>query len=427
MKIMLTSMALLMTQMAFQSHAIASTPEISNISSSQRSGTKLVDIYYDLASTQNCLTVSVQVSSNGVDYDIPAVNFSGDGYGMWVTPGTGKHIVWHAGLDWSGNVSDSVWFKITADESANTNMEYLVIDLSEGFLADDYPVSFLGGVPPGGWTEEYKTTKLVMRRVPAGSFLMGSVEWELGRSDIDVYESQHLVSLTKDFYVGVFEVSQKQWERVIGNWPSFFHNPAYRDSRPVDYVSYYDIREDPNNIAMSSNWPATAHVHSNSFMGKLRAKTGLGTLDLPTEAQWEYACRAGYNTSLNNGSNITSTTECNVLNGLGRNRYNSGATGEISQSCATNFGTAALGSYIYGGNQWGLFDMHGNMDEWCLDYFGMYSGAETDPKGPTSSAGGRVIRGGGVSAPASACRSASRYGFDPDRRGPGFRLFMTKP
>ncbi len=135
---------------------------------------------------------------------------------------------------------------VSADGSAGT---YLVIDLSGGPSASSYPVSYLSEIPAGGWTDEYRTTKLVMRRIPAGTFTMGSPSGELGR--IDLREAQRQITLAKDYYIGDFQGTQKQWERVMGTWPSYFNNTAYRDSRPVEQVSYYDIRENPNNSAIS--------------------------------------------------------------------------------------------------------------------------------------------------------------------------------
>jgi formylglycine-generating enzyme required for sulfatase activity len=300
--------------------------------------------------------------------------------------------------------------------------DYLVVDLSGGPSAESYPVTYLDDVPGGGWTDEYKTAKLVLRRIPATAtdFTMGSPTDELGRFS---GETQHQVTLTSDFYLGVFEVTQRQWELVTGDKPSYFNNATYYESRPVEQVSYYDVRENPDNSAISPNWPASTQVHADSFMGKLRAKTGLSGFDLPTESQWEYACRAGTATALNSGYDLTSTSQDYRMDQVGRNFYN--GDWNSSQGCEPSAGTATAGSYLP--NAWGLYDMHGNVWEWCLDWYGTYPGIVTDPKG-ASSGSHRVIRGGSWINNANSCRSADRDD-DPDGRSIsiGFRACCAPP
>ena len=280
-------------------------------------------------------------------------------------------------------------------EPAQSEGDYMVIDLSAGPSASSYPVSYLSAVPSGGWADEYKTTKLVLRRVPAGTFTMGSPTGELGRYS---GETQHQVTLTQGFYFGVFEVTQKQWERVMGTWPSYFYNASYRDSRPVEELSYDMIR----GSSAGAGWPANNSVDASSFMGRLRTRTGR-VFDLPTESQWEYACRAGTTTALNSGKNLTSTSSCPNMSEVGRYWYNGGSG--YSASGTTAVGTAKAGSYL--ANAWGLYDMHGNVWEWCLDWYGTYPGTVTDPRG-ASTGSYRVGRGGGWSNYARYCRSADR-------------------
>ena len=195
---------------------------ISNLVVAQRPGTKLVDITYDVSSIAY---VTLIVSNAGVM--VSAVNLTGD-VGL-VGPGPGKSIVWDMAADWNRNLA-VLSFALTAQLPA-----YLVVNISGGATATNYPVSYLDAVPSGGWTDGYKTTKLVLRRISAGTFTMGSPSGELGR--IDSNESQHIVTLAKDYYIGVFEVTQKQWERVMGDWPSYFTNATYREFRPVEQVS----------------------------------------------------------------------------------------------------------------------------------------------------------------------------------------------
>ena len=376
---------------------LAGDPVVSNVRAQQRGGgSKLVDIYYDVADSDgDRLTVGVALTAGGTA--IPATSLGG-AVGSGVAPGSGKQIVWDAGADWAGQFSENVRVSVTADDGRTGSGQYMVIDLSGGPSASSYPVSYLSAVPSGGWSDTYKTTKLVMRRIPKGSFTMGSPSGELGRySD----ETQHPVTLTKDFYIGVFEVTQAQYTQVMGSNPSQFEG----STRPVECVSYYMIR----GSGAGAGWPASSAVDADSFLGRLRARTGLD-FDLPTEAQWEYACRAGTTTEYCNGD-----TE-NDLKQVGR--YD-GNGGESSQH-------AVVGSYQP--NAWGLYDMHGNVWEWCLDrYDSLDADSATDPVGAASGRH-RVSRGGSWSSSAQNCRSASRNNYDPsysDDNILGFRLVAS--
>lgn len=313
----------------------------------------------------------------------------------------------------------AVWHYTNVPAGPGTH--YLVVDLSGGSSATNYPVSYLAKAPPGGWTEEHKTTKLVLRRIPATTpdFTMGSPRGELGR---DKDETQHTVTLTEDFYIGVFEVTQRQWELVMGSRSNWFTNVKYYQTRPVEKVSYYAIRENPNNSAISPHWPQSSQVHEDSFMGKLRAKTGLSGFDLPTEAQWEYACRGGtaLNSTWNSRFNLRGTGQDANMDEVGRYWYNGGTV--FNHDCAPNSGTALVGTYRP--NMWGLYDMHGNVKEWCLDWYGPIPETVTDPKGATSGSY-RILRGGSFRHAASACRSASRDCSQPGNQynDYGFRVY----
>lgn len=299
---------------------------------------------------------------------------------------------------WCRNMATGVWSQL------GTGGDYLVIDLSGGPGASNYPVSYRAKPPPGGWTQEHKTTKLVLRRIPSGTFRMGSPANELGR---EWDEQPRTVTLTKDYYLGIFPVTQRQWERVMGTWPSYYRNPDYRDTRPVENVSYYEVRENPNNSAYEPNWPQSARVHPDSFMGRLRARTGLSSLDLPTEAQWERACRGGTTTALNSGQNLTGVFECTNLAVLGRYIGNlpspgSSSSGDVDLSS----GTGQVG--VFTPNAYGLFDMHGNVYEWCLDWHEDFHAPTRDPKGRDWGVA-RVIRGGQFKSSSAQCRSAHRF------------------
>lgn len=285
--------------------------------------------------------------------------------------------------------------------------DYLIVDLAEGPDATNYPVSYTNEPPAGGWGDEHKTTKLVLRRIPGGSFMMGAPTNELGGQGSGNHP-QHVVKLTKDFYIGVFETTQKQWERVIGTWPSYFTNAAYCDLLPVEQVSYDWIR----GTVAGTNWPADSNVDADSFMGRLRTKTGQA-FDLPTDAQWERACRSGTTNALNSGFDLTSTSNCVNVAAVARYWFNRDA----------DVGTARAGSYQP--SPWGLYDMHGNISEWCLDWYEDKPAGALDPPGPALG-GHRVLRGGNWASFAMSCRSAYRNGWTPDYLGGnwGFRVCL---
>jgi formylglycine-generating enzyme required for sulfatase activity len=380
------------------------------VTAAQRPGSKLVDIAYDVTSDEtNIVTVSVVVS-NAAGL-VSASHFSGH-VGAGVPTGTGRQIVWDGGADQDGqNLSAlRVWVDATVGSGGPTG-DYLVVDVAAGSTATNYPVCYLSAMPAGGWADEYKTTKMVFRRIPAGTFMMGSPTNELGR---DSDETQHQVTLTQPFYIGVFEVTQRQWERVMGTWPSSFTNTSCRDSRPVEWVSYNMIR----GSSAGANWPANNNVDATSFMGRLRSRAGRA-FDLPTESQWEYAGRAGATTALNSGSN---DFEVGRFWGNGGSNY--------AQSVDTSGGTAKVGSYLP--NAWGLFDFHGNVSEKCIDWYGGCPDPVIDPPGPETGSD-RVLRGLGWTT--SGDRIAYRHyrsaeniqGFDGFRAAVLFSSYMTLP
>ena len=264
---------------------------------------------------------------------------------------------------------------------------YYVIDLSGGSNAETYPMEILEGEPSGGWTTEHKTTKLVLRRIEAGTFNMCN---------------QTNVTLTRPFFIGVFEVTSAQYQLVMNA------TNGDGDARPEAGISYDDIRGNSSTYA----WPGSANVDPSTFIGKLRAKTGIATIDLPTEAQWEYACRAGTTSEYNNGG----STE-NDLKQLGR--YD-GNGDDGSGGYEYYYTETIVGSYLP--NAWGLYDMHGNVREWCLDYYDTLTGG-TDPVGGTTGTQ-RVVRGGDYEHSAYNCRASYRWHEAPngDYGYNGFRI-----
>ena len=205
--------------------------------------------------------------------------------------------------------------------------------------------------------ESVNSFGMKFRQIPAGTFTMGD------GSDA------HQVTLTKPFMLGVYEVTQEQYERVVGSNPSEFKDP----SNPVEQVSWDDAVEFCRKLSASPEEKSAGRVYR-----------------LPTEAEWEYCCRAGTFTEYSFGYEVADLDEYAwyVKNSLYR-------THPVGQKRP---------------NAWGLHDMHGNVSEWCSDWYGEYlSGSVSDPNGPQSGSS-RVCRGGSWLGSVKGCRSASRSG-----------------
>ena len=417
--------------------AARAVPEVTNVRMQQREGTRVVDVWYDLAGEAAIVTLGIETNGAAIP-DGAVTRLSGD-VSVVIQPGTDRHIVWNAGADWPENVAESAKARVTA-WSVDAPPLYCAVDVTAGTSAQSYPVYYYTSaeaVPNGVTNDLYKTLRILMRRVgptEGAGFTMGSPGNESYRTT--AREAQVQAVLTKGYYVGVYEVTQGQWQQVMGDvrsWPAKWSNNDHKLTRPVEQVSYFDIRENPANSAIAPNWPQSDAVHANSFMGRLRSKAGLAGFDLPTEAQWEYACRAGTTGALNDGTvNITNTNSDARLDLLGRYERNGGkvwngtAWVDPATDCTTANATAAVGSYAP--NAWGLYDMHGNVWEWCLDWYADAMAGGDDPVG-AGSGSFRVSRGGSWYNAASYCRSAFRDRNVPSNRNSdiGFRLFRTLP
>jgi formylglycine-generating enzyme required for sulfatase activity len=236
---------------------------------------------------------------------------------------------------------------------------------------------------------------ITLVELPAGRFTMGSTTSELGRN---ADETLHDVEIARPFFIGRYEVTQQEWRTVMGSAPSHFATCGPRC--PVENVTFADVQQ---------------------FIAKLNERVAAGRSNdrpwryrLPTEAEWEYACRAGTTGPFSTGENVT-TDQANYN---GRFPYPSFATGEFRQRPTT------VGSFP--SNRWGLSDMHGNVWEWTADWYGAYAedgAANIDPRGPDSG-DTRVIRGGSWYFDASSARCGLRYTHAPQDRGfsLGFRL-----
>ena len=242
---------------------------------------------------------------------------------------------------------------------------------------------------------------LEMVKIKAGSFTMGSPTSETGRDDD---ETHHRVTLTRDYWLGKYEVTQGQWKAVMGSNPSAFSNG---DNYPVEMISWKKAME------FCKKLTETEHSAGRLLNGY--------EYTLPTEAQWEYACRAGTNMPFSFGSALNG----DKANCDGNYPYGTTAEGRYLEC------TSPVGSYSP--NAWGLYDMHGNVYEWCRDSCEYNEGVITDTyrdgiKDPYCKSGSdRVLRGGSWISNASPCRSANRSRSDPASRdySSGFRVALA--
>ena len=267
--------------------------------------------------------------------------------------------------------------------------EYYVIDISAGAASETYPFVPSESAPDLS-DDACRTTQLWLRRIPAGRFMKGSPDSEIGRYD---NEPQRLVTLTQDYLIGVFPVTQRQWELVMGNNPAYFKEAG--PCAPVEQVTFIDI------CGFGRKWP-NERTASDSFIGILRAKTGCNGIDLPTEAQWEYACRANSQGPLYDDLPLTDIKVCANVDSIAWYAANShGTTHPVGQKRP---------------NAWGLYDMLGNVWERCSDWYGDDDITPVaDPRGKTLSFS-RVEKGGNWASRAGDCRAARRYDDDEARR-----------
>jgi formylglycine-generating enzyme required for sulfatase activity len=212
--------------------------------------------------------------------------------------------------------------------------------------------------------------------VPPGSFSRGSPLDESGRESD---EEQQRVTLTNGYYMQTTEVTQGQWKAVMGVSPP--HIIKCNDKCPVERISW-------NN--------------AQSFIKKLNKLEGADYYRLPTEAEWEYAARAGSKTAFSNG-------EISILACEGDPTLS-----EIGWYCGNSSSYPHHPVAQKNPNAWGIYDMHGSVWEWCVDWYDSYpKGSVTDPQGPPDGTE-RILRGGGLADNASSCRSANRYSLRPD-------------
>jgi len=426
--------------------AAAEMPEVTAATMRQATTSRLVTIEYTLINAPAVVTLEVQTNANPsaaaddsgwTPIGGEAVcNAQGDVWKRVGESGTfNGTITWRPDKSWPG-------FKIPANGARaivtawplDNTPDYMVVDITSTAATNSqcyYPsVDYL----PGGIlsNQNYRTSTIVMRKIMAKD-----VTWTMGSTTLETQrkvdrEATHRVTLTNNYYIGVFPVTQAQWDLIQPSRtaPSYFSNPADRAMRPVEQVCYNEIRNAANSTTANTDYDWPTDPNPSSLLGKLRTKTGID-FDLPSEAQWEFAARAGNgDTKWGDSSGILNSDADANLDKLGRYQRNGGQVlsgssyANPAPSCGATNGTAIVGSYAP--NDWGLYDTAGNVWEWCLDWYAVDITALNGAVN-TTSGGNRVKRGGCWNSTAGSCRPAYRDSGDPSGRGPsgGFRLVCT--
>ena len=433
----------------------AAVPSVTNVSMTQADD-RLVTVTYTLSDAPAVVTVDVQTNATAnAASDDPGWKSIG-GEAIWnalgdvwkrVEPGS-RTITWHPDHTWPGHevAGERSRAVVTAWALENTP-DYMVVDLIAPNVVRYYPaVDFL---PKKSFDQagaavtnnpDYKMTKLLMRKILAKGVMcrLGSSDNETQRAP--AREALHTASFTNNYYIGVFEVTQGQWTNTMINSYATPKFTTAREMRPMEGVCYNEIRisgyrYDDGELARYS-WPS--NPAPASFLGRLRAKTGLD-FDLPSEAQWEFAARAGHGSGFwNDGSEVLNSYSDANLKRLARFNGNPsvvGSSSSVDGAVSPSEGTAIVGSYAP--STWGLYDMHGNVYEYCLDWYvedmsSLDGRVNIDPQHPDKMLSGvagsnRAARGGGWVAEAYKCRASYRFGQGATGRdlSIGFRVVCT--
>jgi formylglycine-generating enzyme required for sulfatase activity len=388
---------------------------VKDITYSQSKRTQKVTVNYTIANAVDPLLVCFDVLTNGVSIGRENLkNVTGDiSKGASDFYSNGSHtLVWDARSDMPGLLMRNVDIVINAyptNRLYNVPDIYMIVDVSAGPNAQSYPVRYSFD-EEGVKTTEAKTSEIWFKRIGSGKFMMGAPTTEQNYDS--ALEKLHEVTLTKPMLVGVYEITAMQYYNVMGGTKPETANA----DKALGSVSWNSIRGE------SSDFPKIKGVEENSFMGLLCKKTGLDGFDLPTEAQWEYACRAGTTTAWNNGTT---------------NIYTTALTDRDSQLDKLGWYGKSVNATQTPGlkepNAWGLYDMHGNQLEWTLNYSENDNTYDTvDPEGPLKSTQSDVTlrraRGGSWFHSSYGCRAAYRgYHYQPSVQyvNLGFRTFFT--
>jgi sulfatase modifying factor 1 len=353
---------------------VNATPVVTNLTAAQRTGTKLVDISYDLAAPGfPTVAVALQISSDGgATWTVPSTSATGH-VGAGVAPGTGKAIMWDAGADWAGNYSTQMRFRVVADDLVPAGFAY----------------------------------------IPGGSYTMGRTS---GDTDTDAPPITVTVSA---FYLAETETTKAQWDTVrtwaVSNgYGDLAAGAGKASNHPVQTVSWWNVVKWCNARSEMEGLTPVYTVGGNVMRtGTTEPEVNWSAngYRLPTEAEWEKAARGGVSGKrFPWGTDTISHANANFDNSGGES-YQTGTTGYHQTYAMSGFPySSPVGSFV--GNGYGLKDMSGNVFEWCWDWYesSYYttSNGTTDPRGPASGAE-RVIRGGSWGSIAIRARASDRF------------------
>ena len=386
--------------------AFATVPQVTYVNMTQSQTSRQVTIEYKFSGDDAVITLDVQTNANtsAAANDPGWTSIGGSAVcnaqgEVWrkvlkVSDDTVHTITWRPDKSWAGENGDG--FVIAANGAravvkawaTNNTPDYMVVDISNSATPNTqdarcryYPsVDFLPGSAPGQIgavtnNANFKTSLLVMRKICARdvTWIMGSTALETQRKAEK--ERSHVVTLTNDYYIGIFELTQGQWAEVVPSrpYPSHFANLTYRAGRPVEKICYNDLR--CGDCTASSAPSAAGGLYPNppytgAFLDRLRNRTGVD-FDLPSDAQWEFACRAGHgDTKYGDGSTILNENTGSDANLARLARYNGNNSNPVPNPGANSdvtMGTAIVGSFTP--NDWGIYDMLGNAAELCLDKY----------------------------------------------------------
>ena len=387
---------------------IYAAPSVTSVSFSQEeTGPRTVTVDYTLAGEEAIVTMDVLV--NGESIGDENIQYLEGDVNRLVQPGS-RQIKWFAQKSWPGHKIDesSVTVRVNA-WTKSSPPDYMVVDLEAPNNVRYYAST--NALPDGGLTNRvYASSRLVMKFVEAAG-----VTYTMGKPGASGAEAEHSATLAKNYYIGIYTITQGQWKRIIGWYPQSQYAPsdaATRDFYPVQYAAYNEIRQveplNDNTLLQPSNadskgakdvvgddtYAYPAAPAPVSWLGQLSSHAGIA-FDLPGESEWEYACRAGnYGNYWGDGTPISgSNTDANLTK-LGHYLANSGSS--LQQ----------VG--LLKPNSWGIYDMHGNMWEWCLDCFNANISSLNGAVDTRKNGEARTERGGSFVHNAPSCTSSYR-------------------